>query len=149
MGLGLDFAEGEGPRFERTTADEPAIAALAVPDMAKLAYVFDAVSEIKRGLAGRVPLIGFAGSPFTLACYMIEGGGGSDFAAVRRMAYARPDLLQRLVDVNAQAVTAYLNEQIARGRGCGDDLRHLGRTAVRGCVPASSRSRRCGRFWRR
>ncbi len=115
MGLGLHFAEGEGPRFERTTADAATIAALAVPDMAKLAYVFDAVAEIKRALAGSVPLLGFAGSPFTLACYMIEGGGGSDFATVRRMAYARPDLLQRLVDVNAQAVAAYLNEQIARG----------------------------------
>jgi uroporphyrinogen decarboxylase len=115
MGLGLHFAEGEGPRFERTTADADAIAALAVPDMAKLSYVFDAVSEIKRGLAGSVPLLGFAGSPFTLACYMIEGRGGSDFATVRRMAYARPDLLQRLVDINAQAVTAYLDEQIARG----------------------------------
>jgi len=115
MGLGLHFAEGEGPRFERTTADEAAIAALAVPDMAKLAYVFDAVAEIKRALAGSVPLLGFAGSPFTLACYMIEGRGGSDFAAVRTMAYARPDLLQRLVDVNAQAVGVYLNEQIARG----------------------------------
>src|SRR5690242_1152751 len=75
MGLGLSFADGEGPRFARTTADEPAIDALRVPDLAKLRYVFDAVGEIKRALAGRVPLIGFAGSPFTLACYMIEGGG--------------------------------------------------------------------------
>jgi uroporphyrinogen decarboxylase len=115
MGLGLDFAAGEGPRFARTTADEASIAALREPDMDELAYVFDAVSEIKRALAGSVPLIGFAGSPFTLACYMIEGGGGSDFASVRRMAYARPDLLQRLVDVNARAVATYLNEQIARG----------------------------------
>src|SRR5260221_7436037 len=71
MGLGLHFAEGEGPRFERTTADEAAIAALAVPDMAKLSYVFDAVAEIKEALAGSVPLLGFAGSPFTLACYII------------------------------------------------------------------------------
>ena len=115
MGLGLEFAAGEGPRFQRTTADEASIAALEAPDLAKLAYVFDAVSEIKRALAGSVPLIGFAGSPFTLACYMIEGGGGSDFSTVRRMAYARPDLLQRLVDTNARAVTAYLNEQIRRG----------------------------------
>jgi uroporphyrinogen decarboxylase len=115
MGLGLHFAEGEGPRFERTASDEASIAAIDVPDMAKLAYVFDAVSEIKRALAGRVPLLGFAGSPFTLACYMIEGGGGSDFAAVRRMACARPELLERLVDVNARAVAAYLNEQIACG----------------------------------
>jgi len=116
MGLGLSFAEGEGPRFARTTADEASIAALAVPDMGRLRYVFDAVATIKRALAGRVPLIGFSGSPFTLACYMIEGrGSDDDFATVRRMAAARPDLLQRLVDVNAAAVTAYLNEQIRAG----------------------------------
>jgi uroporphyrinogen decarboxylase len=115
MGLGLSFAEGEGPRFARTAHDETAIAALAVPDMAKLRYVFDAVAQIKRSLKGRVPLIGFAGSPFTLACYMIEGGGSADFANVRRMAHARPDLLSRLVAVNTWAVVAYLNEQIAAG----------------------------------
>ncbi|HEY2816429.1 MAG TPA: uroporphyrinogen decarboxylase [Casimicrobiaceae bacterium] len=115
MGLGLSFAEGEGPRFARTAADERSIAALAVPDMAKLRYVFDAVAEIKRALANSVPLIGFAGSPFTLACYMIEGGGSADFATVRRMAYARGDLLQRLVDINAQTVARYLGEQIAAG----------------------------------
>ncbi len=115
MGLGLYFAEGEGPRFERTTADEKAIARLEVPDMARLRYVFDAVREIKRALAGRVPLIGFAGSPFTLACYMIEGAGSPDFATVRRMAYGRPDLLRRLVAVNVRAVAAYLNEQINAG----------------------------------
>ena len=115
MGLGLYFAEGEGPRFERTAADEGSIARLEVPDMAQLRYVFDAVGEIKRALAGRVPLIGFAGSPFTLACYMIEGAGSPDYAAVPRMAHGRPDLLQRLVAVNARAVAAYLNEQIAAG----------------------------------
>jgi uroporphyrinogen decarboxylase len=115
MGLGLHFAEGEGPRFARTTADETAIQTLVAPDMGKLRYVFEAVREIKRALKGRVPLIGFAGSPFTLACYMIEGRGSADFGAVRRMAYARPDLLQRLVGVNAEAVSAYLNEQIAAG----------------------------------
>jgi uroporphyrinogen decarboxylase len=115
MGLGLFFVDGEGPRFARTVADEAAIGKLIVPDMAKLRYVFDAVREIKRALKGRVPLIGFAGSPFTLACYMIEGSASADFAAVRRMAYGRPELLQRLVTVNAQAVAAYLNEQIAAG----------------------------------
>ena len=94
MGLGLSFAEGEGPRFARTTADERSIAALAVPDLARLRYVFDAVAQIKQALAGSVPLIGFAGSPFTLACYMIEGGSSADFATVRKMAYARPDLLR-------------------------------------------------------
>ena len=115
MGLGLHFAEGEGPRFRRTVADEAAIAKLAVPDMATLRYVFDAVAEIKRALAGRLPLIGFAGSPFTLACYMVEGAGSADFATVRRMIYARPDLMQRLVAINARAVAEYLNEQIAAG----------------------------------
>jgi uroporphyrinogen decarboxylase len=115
MGLELSFAEGEGPRFAKKADDEDAIARLAVPDLSRLRYVFDAVAEIKRALDGRVPLIGFAGSPFTLACYMIEGGGSGDFAAVRKMAYARPDLLDRLVSVNADAVSAYLREQIAHG----------------------------------
>ena len=115
MGLGLSFAEGEGPRFERTVRDESAVAALAVPDMAKLTYVFDAVREIKRALAGRVPLIGFAGSPFTLACYMIEGRGSPDFARVRRMAYQRPDLLDRLIAINTSAVADYLDQQLVAG----------------------------------
>jgi uroporphyrinogen decarboxylase len=116
MGLGLSFAEGEGPRFARTAADEASIRALDVPDMARLRYVFDAVATIKRALRGRVPLIGFSGSPFTLACYMIQGGGSDDdFAGVRRMACARPDLLGHMVELNARAVTAYLNEQIRAG----------------------------------
>jgi uroporphyrinogen decarboxylase len=114
-GLGLTFGEGEGPRFARPVRDEAAIRALAMPDMADLAYVFDAVAQIKRELSGRVPLIGFAGSPFTLACYMIEGGGSADFATVRRMAYGRPDLLATLVELNARAVSQYLNSQIAHG----------------------------------
>ena len=97
------------------SGDLTAARALGVPDMAKLRYVFDAVFEIKRALAQSVPLIGFAGSPFTLACYMIEGGGSTDFAIVRRMAHARPDLLQRIVDVNTEAVALYLSEQIAAG----------------------------------
>ncbi|MBS0321370.1 MAG: uroporphyrinogen decarboxylase [Proteobacteria bacterium] len=115
MGLGLTFAEGEGPRFARTVSSDADVARLAVPPMDALRYVFDACAEIKRGLHGRVPLIGFAGSPFTLACYMIEGRGGSDFATVRRMAAARPDLLARIVDVNARAVSAYLAGQVAAG----------------------------------
>ncbi len=115
MGLGLTFAEGEGPRFATTIRDEAAVKALAVPDMAKLGYVFAAVAQIKRELDGKVPLIGFSGSPFTLASYMIEGGGSPDFALVRKMAYQRPDLLDALVAVNARAVSAYLNEQIAAG----------------------------------
>ena len=115
MGLGLSFAQGEGPRFARPVRDEAAIRALAVPDMQSLDYVFRAVAQIKRDLHGRVPLIGFAGSPFTLACYMIEGGGSEDFALVRRMAHARPDLLAHLVEVNAKAVVEYLRLQIDSG----------------------------------
>ncbi|WP_148716272.1 uroporphyrinogen decarboxylase [Chitinolyticbacter meiyuanensis] len=115
MGLGLYFAEGEGPKFELPLQDEAAIQALAVPDMAELQYVFDAVSSIRRALNGRVPLIGFSGSPFTLACYMIEGGSSSDFRRVKKLMYDRPELLHRVLEVNAIAVTQYLNAQIAAG----------------------------------
>jgi len=115
MGLGLYFAEGEGPKFERTLRDEAAIQALQVAPLEKLQYVFDAVSSIRRALDGRVPLIGFSGSPFTLACYMIEGGGSADFRHVKAMLYARPELLHRILQITAQSVTAYLNAQIAAG----------------------------------
>jgi uroporphyrinogen decarboxylase len=116
MGLGLSFAEGEGPRFARPVRDERAIGRLAVPDPhGELRYVVDAVAEIRRALRGRLPLIGFAGSPFTLACYMIEGGSSDDFRTVKQMLYQRPDLLHRLLDVNARAVAAYLNAQIEAG----------------------------------
>jgi len=91
------------------------VAKLAVPDLGQLRYVFDAVSLVRKELAGRVPLIGFAGSPFTLACYMIEGAASDDFRLVKTMLYSRPDLLHRILDVNARAVTAYLNAQIAAG----------------------------------
>jgi uroporphyrinogen decarboxylase len=116
MGLGLYFAEGEGPRFERPLRDEAAIARLAAPDpTAELRYVLDAVRETRRALAGRVPLIGFSGSPYTLACYMIEGSGSDDWRAVKAMLYARPDLLHRILEVNARAVADYLNAQIDAG----------------------------------
>jgi len=116
MGLGLYFAEGEGPKFERPLRDEAAIRALAVPHIEdKLKYVTDAVASIRKALDGRVPLIGFSGSPFTLACYMIEGGGSADFRHVKAMLYSRPELLHHILDVNARAVTEYLNAQIAAG----------------------------------
>jgi uroporphyrinogen decarboxylase len=115
MGLGLSFAEGEGPRFASPVRDEAAVAKLAVPDMAKLRYVFDAVASIRRALDGRVPLIGFSGSPWTLACYMVEGGGSDDYRQVKTLLYARPDLLHRMLAVNADAVAAYLNAQIDAG----------------------------------
>jgi uroporphyrinogen decarboxylase len=116
MGLGLYFAEGEGPRFERPLRDEAAIARLAAPDpAAELRYVLDAVRETRRALAGRVPLIGFSGSPYTLACYMIEGSGSDDWRHVKELRAARPDLLHRILEVNARAVTDYLNAQIEAG----------------------------------
>ncbi|HTH40550.1 MAG TPA: uroporphyrinogen decarboxylase [Rhodocyclaceae bacterium] len=116
MGLGLYFAEGEGPKFERPLREEWAIRDLEVPDPnVHLRYVMDAVAEIRRALDNSVPLIGFSGSPFTLACYMIEGGGSDDFRTVKTMLYSRPDLLHRILDVTAQAVTSYLNAQIEAG----------------------------------
>ncbi|NRF69679.1 uroporphyrinogen decarboxylase [Aquincola sp. S2] len=115
MGLGLTFAAGEGPRFARPVRDEAAVAALAVPPPDKLRYVFDAVSAIRRALNGRVPLIGFAGSPWTLACYMVEGAGSDDYRQVKTMLYRRPDLLHRMLAINADAVAAYLNAQIDAG----------------------------------
>jgi uroporphyrinogen decarboxylase len=115
MGLGLSFEAGEGPRFARPLRDEASILALEVPDMDKLRYVFDAVASIRRALAGRVPLIGFSGSPWTLACYMVEGAGSSDYRQVKTLLYSRPDLMQRLLAVNADAVAAYLNAQIEAG----------------------------------
>lgn len=116
MGLGLSFAEGEGPKLARPLRDEQAVAALQVPDLEKLRYVFDAVTSIRRALNGRVPLIGFSGSPWTLACYMVEGGGSSDdWRGVKSMLYSRPDLMHRILAVNAEAVAAYLNAQIAAG----------------------------------
>lgn len=115
MGLGLSFALGEGPRFAQPVRDEAAVAKLEVPDMAKLRYVFDAVTSIRRALNGRVPLIGFSGSPWTLACYMVEGAGSDDYRLVKTMLYSRPDLMHRMLQVNADAVALYLKAQIQAG----------------------------------
>jgi uroporphyrinogen decarboxylase len=116
MGLGLYFAEGEGPRFERPLREEWAIRDLAVPDpYDHLRYVMDGVAEIRRALDNSVPLIGFSGSPYTLACYMVEGASSSDYRRVKTMLYDRPDLLHRILSVTADAVTAYLNAQIESG----------------------------------
>lgn len=115
MGLGLSFAAGEGPRFAHPVRDEAAVAKLQSPDLDRLRYVFDAVTSIRRALDGRVPLIGFSGSPWTLACYMVEGAGSDDYRLVKTMLYARPDLMHRILSVNADAVAAYLNAQIDAG----------------------------------
>ncbi|KAF1014365.1 MAG: uroporphyrinogen decarboxylase [Burkholderia sp.] len=121
MGLGLEFQVGEGPKFANPVRTEADVTRLAVPDIAAtLGYVTDAVREIRRALTDaqgcqRVPLIGFSGSPWTLACYMVEGRSSNDFRAVKSMAYARPDLMQRILDVNVDAVAVYLNAQIEAG----------------------------------
>ena len=116
MGLGLTFAAGEGPKFERPLRNEWEVRNLFVPDPHEhLRYVVDAVAQIRRALDGRVPLIGFSGSPYTLACYMVEGGGSDDFRLIKTMLYARPDLLHEILSVNARAVIAYLNAQIEAG----------------------------------
>jgi uroporphyrinogen decarboxylase len=115
MGLGLSFALGEGPRFAKPVRDEAAVNELRVPDLDKLRYVFDAVTSIRKALDGRVPLIGFSGSPWTLACYMVEGAGSDDYRLVKTMMYARPDLMHRVLAINADAVAAYLNAQIEAG----------------------------------
>jgi uroporphyrinogen decarboxylase len=115
MGLGLTFAQGEGPKFAKHVRDEAAVAELAVPDMAKLRYVFDAVTSIRKALNGRVPLIGFSGSPWTLACYMVEGGSSDDYRQVKSLMYSRPDLMHRVLEINADAVAVYLNTQIDAG----------------------------------
>ncbi|MCH6483280.1 uroporphyrinogen decarboxylase [Pseudoxanthomonas sp. LH2527] len=116
MGLGLYFVEGEGPKFERTVRSAADAAKLGVPDMeTELRYVMDAVRVIRRELDGKVPLIGFSGSPWTLACYMVEGGGSKDFARIKAMALNDPATLHRLLSVNTDAVIAYLAAQRAAG----------------------------------
>jgi uroporphyrinogen decarboxylase len=115
MGLGLNFTQGEGPRFAKNVRNEAAVAELAVPDMDKLRYVFDAVTSIRKALQGRVPLIGFSGSPWTLACYMVEGAGSDDYRHVKSLMYSRPDLMHRILQINADAVAVYLNTQIKAG----------------------------------
>jgi len=116
MGLGLYFAEGEGPRFERPLRDEASIAKLTAPDPSEsLRYVTDAISEVRRTLAGKVPLIGFCGSPYTLACYMVEGQASDDWRNVKLMLYERPALLHRVLETNTRAVAALLNAQIEAG----------------------------------
>ena len=116
MGLGLYFETGEGPRFKKTVSTLADIEALPIPDAQKdLGYVMDAVSTIRRELNGRVPLIGFSGSPWTLATYMVEGGSSKDFRKSKAMLYDNPHAMHLLLDKLAQSVTAYLNGQILAG----------------------------------
>ncbi|MEA1888393.1 MAG: uroporphyrinogen decarboxylase [Pseudomonadota bacterium] len=116
MGLGLYFEEGEGPRFKHPITDEAAINNLAVPDPGgELRYVTDAVSLIHHELDGRVPLIGFSGSPWTLATYMVEGGSSKTFSKVKAMMFNRPDLLHKILKILAESVSVYLSAQITAG----------------------------------
>lgn len=116
MGLQLRFAEGEGPIFDKPVRTEADVNALFAPDPeGELKYVMDAVRTIRKELNGRVPLIGFSGSPWTLATYMVEGGSSKEYAKVKGMLFDRPDLMHKLLDTTAQAVTAYLNAQIDAG----------------------------------
>ncbi|QDH69314.1 uroporphyrinogen decarboxylase [Marilutibacter alkalisoli] len=116
MGLGLYFVDGEGPKFERPVRTPDDIARLAVPDMeTELRYVMDAVRTVRRELDGSVPLIGFSGSPWTLACYMVEGGGSKDYAKVKSLALNHPQAMHQLLGVVTDAVIAYLSAQRAAG----------------------------------
>ncbi|RUO63522.1 uroporphyrinogen decarboxylase [Pseudidiomarina insulisalsae] len=116
MGLGLYFETGEGPKFERPVRDLAAISRLGVPDPEQeLGYVMDAVRTIRRELNGKVPLIGFSGSPWTLATYMVEGGSTKNFSQVKKLMFAEPQAMHQLLDKLAQSVTSYLNAQIAAG----------------------------------
>ncbi|CAN5115371.1 uroporphyrinogen decarboxylase [soil metagenome] len=120
MGLELFFVEGEGPKFRKPLRDEAAIEQLQPAPLERLQYVFDAVREVRKALDAKgdkaVPLIGFSGSPFTLACYMVEGSGShDDFRSVKTLMYSRPDLFERILAINAASVTAYLNAQIEAG----------------------------------
>ena len=116
MGLGLYFETGEGPKFERPVRSEREIRNLAAPDVAdKLGYVFDAVSLIRRELDGKVPLIGFAGSPWTVGTYMVEGRSSREFSTIKGLAAESPELLEHLLDVVSTTTTNYLNAQIDAG----------------------------------
>ena len=116
MNLGLEFEAGEGPRFERPVRSAADVDKLWVPDPGReLRYVIDAVAPIRRELGGRVPLIGFAGSPWTVGTYMVEGGGSKNFGRIKRMMYESPRVLHRLLDVLARSTVSYLNAQVAAG----------------------------------
>jgi uroporphyrinogen decarboxylase len=116
MDVGLQFEAGEGPKIERPVRSAADVDKLKIPDPAhELRYVIDAVALIRRELHGRVPLIGFAGSPWTVATYMVEGGGSKTFGHIKRMMYEAPNVLHRLLDLLARSTIAYLNAQIAAG----------------------------------
>lgn len=116
MGLGLYFSEGEGPKFSNPVRTKADVEKISIPDpVSELGYVIDAVSLIRKNLQGRVPLIGFSGSPWTLATYMVEGGSSKSFSKVKGLMYEQPQLMHQLLDKLAQSVAGYLNAQIGAG----------------------------------
>ena len=115
MDLGLHFAEGEGPMFSKPARNEHDIHALHTPDLSRLEYVYDAIRLVTHELDGRIPLIGFCGSPWTLSCYVIEGRGKNGFPLIHKMREENPLLLHKLLDVMAESVIEHLNAQIAAG----------------------------------
>ncbi|WP_082885948.1 uroporphyrinogen decarboxylase family protein, partial [Oleiphilus sp. HI0061] len=116
MGLGLYFETGEGPRFKKIVRTAEDVEKLPIVDTSKdLTYVTDAVSTIRKELNGRVPLIGFSGSPWTLATYMVEGGSSKDFRHIKAMMYSQPEIMHQLLDKIALSVIDYLNAQIKAG----------------------------------
>jgi uroporphyrinogen decarboxylase len=115
MGISLEFAEGEGPVIHNPVRDRGAVERLKVVDGDELEYVADAIRQTRRGLNGRVPLIGFAGAPFTLASYAIEGGGSRHYLHTKQMMYREPEAWHRLMDKFARVITGYLRRQIAAG----------------------------------
>jgi uroporphyrinogen decarboxylase len=116
MGLGLRFETGDGPIFDKPIKTQADVDALYVPDMSsELGYVMNAVSTIRKDLNGRVPLIGFSGSPWTLATYMVEGGSSKQFGKVKGMMFENPKMMHQILDILADSVTAYLNAQIEAG----------------------------------
>jgi uroporphyrinogen decarboxylase len=116
MNVGLHFEAGEGPKIDRPVRSAADLDRLHLPDPSReLRYVIDAVALIRRELHGRVPLIGFAGSPWTVGTYMVEGGGSKTFGVIKRMMYEAPDILHRLLAILSRTTTDYLNAQIAAG----------------------------------
>ncbi len=116
MGLGLYFSEGEGPKFKHPLQDENAIKQLPIPDPeSELRYVMDAVKLIRRELDNTIPLIGFSGSPWTLATYMVEGGSTKTFSVIKKMLYQQPECLHQLLEKNTTAIIRYLQAQTAAG----------------------------------
>ncbi|WBF65611.1 MAG: uroporphyrinogen decarboxylase [Candidatus Kinetoplastibacterium crithidii] len=115
MGLGLNFVENHGPIFSHPINNEEDIIKLTVPDLNDLNYVFDTINLVNKELDGKVPLIGFSGSPWTLACYMVEGQSSKEYKTIKTMLYSRPDLLHKILEVNTESIIQYLNRQIEAG----------------------------------